>query len=305
MYDQLNLDQEITLTSRKPNITVRAGRGDRAATFRTQFGAGAPASYKEHKGGPVGAVGANGAKCEPFVTCAAVVCVYTRHGQVLGTSIYHAFSGDFADGYDPLGGTYNPSQVGPRDVYVVFASTVGKEGSLAHPGVDKYADGVFELVNTMRIPLGNVCLLFSSGGGFGANDRGDVGMAPEPYWANGDLSALLPLAVADAQNAYNQQFAPGQTKIGFMGRVHDKDEAAGRVNALSQQLGMARNDWARLDAVRTLLDGPHTYKAGSLKLNLVQALWDRLRPQANKVVTPQSAAVDGRTLIDGIRNGTS
>jgi hypothetical protein len=232
-----------------------------------------------------------------------VIYVYTAPGNVQSVSIYHAFSGDFSRDHDPLGTDLNPRGVSPSWVHVVFASATDLDATTAFSEISKCAEGVFDLVDR-NIPLANIRLLWDARGEFGANDRGEVGMNAEPYWANGNLAQGLTQAVTDAQAAYNQQFAPGQTKIGPLGSTHDKTKAAVRIAALNGRLNAARHDPDRITAVRDFLEGPHSFKDGSLKLCMVRALWARLRPGAHTAITPATAQREGRNLLTGIEQGT-
>ena len=259
-----------------------------------------PESFRE-RGETV--VGAAGAQCAPLIVCAAVIYIYTRGGEIANVSIYHAFSGDFHDGHRPLGRALNPNAILANDVYVVFASSCPKVAS-GGSGFTIYnsSAGIFDLVR-MGIPLANVVLTYDAGGFYGANARGEVGQTPQPTWQGGDLGQRLADAVGDARAAYNAQFPIGETKIGLFGSTHDKTEAAGRLTTLTNALHDAGTDEARLRAIRAVLDGPHSYKDGSLKLLLVRALTARLRPDDRRVITPGNAEAEGARLLREIAAG--
>jgi hypothetical protein len=259
-----------------------------------------PETYRERG---QGVIGPKGAQCAPLLVCAAVIYVYTAGGEVANVSIYHAFSGDFDESHDPLGLDLNPDSIIARDVHVVFASScstrpVGNSGFTVYNS----SAGIFDLVD-MGIPPGNIVLTYDTGAFYGANALGEIGQSSRPTWQGGDLGQLLAAAVADARAAYNSQFRVGQTKIGVLGSGHNKNEAATRLTTLVDALDSARGDEGRLRAVRALLDGPHSYKAGSLKLALVRALWANLRPDDGRAITPENAQAEGATLLREIAAG--
>jgi hypothetical protein len=73
---------------------------------------------------------------------------------------------------------------------------------------------------------------------------------------------------------------------------------------LTAAVNGAVNDTGVVQAIRNFLNGPHSYKAGSLKLFVVRRLNFAIRGLAMAGVTPANAQATGQTLLDGILIGS-
>ena len=145
-------------------------------------------------------------------------------------------------------------------------------------------------------------MLTSTPAHFSANHQGDVGVSvPARYWAMANLANILTQTVTAAQNGYNAQFPVGVNSIGPFGSTHSRPEAAGRVQQLTLALNNAQTDDARIQAMTNFFNGPHSYKAGSFKLAMTQALDAQLRnvvptlPAVAGGITPMNASSAGHS----------
>lgn len=116
----------------------------------------------------------------------------------------------------------------------------------------------------------------------------------------GNLGTTLVHVANQALAAYTAQFPAGQTRTGFRG--HDLTKARTRIQALTTSINNATTDAARVDALQTFLrDFWYSFKAGSLKLMVVQQFYALVfrRPAAD--VTTQNAQARGDHILSAMR----
>jgi hypothetical protein len=248
--------------------------------------------------GPSGAgrnVQANGAvEIINLISCALVAYIYAPGGVVQHVAVFHAHTGHIPVGEDPTAAHFNVPNVAAANIHVVFASSQPDMPAAPHSGIQTAADGLFTILNA-GVPLANIRVLTSTPAHFGANFQGDVGVgAPVRYWGTANLANVLAQTVATATANYNAQFPPGVNSIGPFGSTHDRTEAAGRLQQLNLALNNAQTDNARIQAMTNFFNGPHSYKAGSLKLMMTQALDAEVR----NVVPALPAVAGGITTMN-------
>jgi hypothetical protein len=170
-------------------------------------------------------------------------------------------------------------------------------------GIQTAADGLIDIFNA-QVPLANIRVLTYCSGTFGANWKGEVGGSPVATWANGDLQAILINCANQALASYVAQFPAGQAQLGFLGSGHNLANGRTRIQRLINSITASRNDTDRLNALQTFLSGPNTFKAGSLKLFVVQQLNMGIRGQPAGDITTLNARTAGNAIVNGVRNGT-
>jgi hypothetical protein len=130
-----------------------------------------------------------------------------------------------------------------------------------------------------------------------------VGSIKEGVWVRGNLSTTFTNAITAAGNDYAAQFPIGRTTMGVLGSGHNSVSGAQRIVALNATVNAAATDTARVTAVQNFLNGPHSYKDGSLKLLVVRRLNFAIRGVAMATITPANAQATGQTLLNGILQG--
>ncbi len=139
-------------------------------------------------------------------------------------------------------------------------------------GVQNSSSGLRTIV-AAGVPRGNIRVLFGASGNFGANSQGEVGAASERFWkTKGLLARVLRQAMRSAMVNYRNQFPQGANQLGIRGTTHDLHEAQARLDQLDHALSNATFDRNRIIAMRNFFNGVGSYKAGSLKLLMVQSL---------------------------------
>jgi hypothetical protein len=249
-------------------------------TYRLAYGD--PLDFQNRSGAGCN-VRANGAvTIQNLLSCALVAYIYAPGGVVQHVAVFHAHTGDIPPGEEPTAGKYNIQNVAAADIHVVFAS------SQSEGGIQIAARGLFTILNA-GVPLANIRVLTDTPYQFGANFQGEVGCDnPVRYWGTANLANILTRTVATAMANYNAQFPPGVNSIGPLGSTHDKTKAAGRLQQLTVALNTAQSDNHRIQAMTNFFNDPHSYKAGSLKLIMTQALVAEVRN-----VVPALPAVPG------------
>lgn len=246
-----------------------------------------------------------------LLTCAAVIYIYTNGaGGVLNVAFFHAHTGGIGAADSPLAAKYNINNVAAGNIHVVFASSQQMHHD-PNSGIQTAADGLFRIRGD-GVPAINIRVITGTGTMFGANDQGDVGVTARREWAhaggmNGTLRQRFLAAVQAANGDYQGQFGPNQATIGVFGTGHNKAKGTQRINALTNAINGATNDQGVVNAMRTFLtDTSYSYKAGSLKLFMVQRLQASL-PTApvGPAITAANAQARGATLLSRIEQGTS
>ena len=239
-------------------------------------------------------IGSRSGKAWGLSQCAGVVYLYMIGNAVSAVGVQHSFSGDIPAELGPLGARFGRQAWNPNDIRVAFASA---------KDIPVWGQGLFTIVD-QGVPVQNIVVFEEIGGQFGANCAGEFGASPVETWANGNLRQVLTQAVTQADNNYQGQFPQGTNTLGVFGSGHNKLGGAQRIQALRNNLQQARNDAQLLDAIQAFLTGPHSFKPGSLKLMLVQALYANINTGITGVITNQNAQQRGTQLLNGIRNGT-
>lgn len=244
-----------------------------------------------------------------LITCAAAIYIYTNGaGIVHNVAFFHAHTGGIDAANSPTAAQYNLHNVAAVNIHVVFASSQVMQAE-PKEGIQTAADGLFQIL-AAGVPAGNIRVITGTGTMFGVNSQGDVGIKPRRVWAhaggvNGTLQQQFIAAVQAADGDYRAQFSPGQNTIGIFGSGHNKTTGTLRVNALNLAITAAQTDQAVINAMRTFLNNnANSYKAGSLKLFMVQRLYATL-PTAPAVpaITTATAQLHGANLLTGIEQG--
>jgi hypothetical protein len=237
-----------------------------------------------------------------LISCAAAVYIYTNGGGVVqNVALFHAHTGDIAAAHGPMSVAYNVTGAVAGNTFVVFASSQEMTPNPAN-GIQTAARGLFQILAD-GVPAGNIIVITGTGTAFGADIHGNVGFARELIWAHGNLANTCAAAIAAAGVDYAGQFPVGADTLGFMGSGHNRANGAQRILTLTNNVNGAANDTGVVQAIRNFLNGPHSYKDGSLKLLVVRRLNLTIRGIAMVNVTPVNAQATGQTLLDGIIQG--
>jgi hypothetical protein len=238
-----------------------------------------------------------------LISCAAAIYIYTNGGGVVqGVAFFHAHTGTIPAGFGPMRPAYNVTGATAANTFVVFASSQSMTPN-PRDGIQTAGRGIFEILND-GVPAGNIIIITGTGTRFGADSAGNVGTTTERVWAHGaNLKLTIATAVTAAGVDYAAQFPPLQNTIGIFGSGHNRTTGAQRVVNLNLAVNGAPNDNAAINAVEAFLNGPHSYKAGSLKLFVVRRLNFAIRAVAMATVTPANARATGAALLHGIRQG--
>jgi hypothetical protein len=301
-YDQIALTSHVSIPQRVgPAVNFPSAPASRCPSYSLGFGHD-PLLQNGRAGylavPPDGAV-----QIMNLISCAAAIYIYTNvAGAVHNVVVYHAHTGDIPAGQLPTEALHNTHNVPNAQIQVVFASSQSMDES-PDRGIQTAADGLLAMLNA-GVPLGNIRVLTGTGTAFGANDRGEVGLQAETVWRHGNLGTTLATVANQALTAYAAQFPAGQTTLGLLGSGHNLTTGRARIQRLLQEFNNARNDTARLDALQTFLrNNSYSFKAGSLKLMVVQQLNVVIRHQPAGNVTPLNAQAQGNNIISDIRHG--
>jgi hypothetical protein len=259
-----------------------SANGKFSGNYRVPYGA--PAAVAGRSGTGLNVAAGGYAETMNLLSCAFVVYIYAPAslGVVQHVAVFHAHSGDIPNGEEPTAVKYNLHNTAVADIHVVFASSQPDNSSNPKRSIQTAANGLFTILNA-GVPQANIRVLTDTGGGFGANSLGEVGTGALPYWSTANLANVLNQTVAAATANYNAQFPPRVTSIGPFGATHNKTEAAGRLQQLTAALNSAQTDSTRIQAMTTFFNGAGSYKAGSLKLMMTQALDTEIRNVAPRL----------------------
>jgi hypothetical protein len=237
-----------------------------------------------------------------LISCAAAIYIYTNGGGVQGVAFFHAHTGDIPVGYGPMRPAYNVTGAAAANTFVVFASSQSMTPN-PNDGIQTAGSGIFEILND-GVPAGNIVIITGTGTRFGADSDGNIGTSTERVWAHGaNLKLTITNAVTAAGVDYAAQFPLGQNTIGVLGSGHNRTTGAQRVVNLNLAVNGAANDNAAINAVEAFLNGPHSYKAGSLKLFVVKRLNLAIRAIAMATVTSANALATAAALLNDVRQG--
>ena len=303
-YDQINLTAQVSIQNPAggPNVVFPSAPATAAAPSYT-IGFGQIPVAQNGRPGHLD-IPVNGAAfIGNLLTCAAVIYIYTNAmGAIQNVVLYHAHTGDIPANDLPTHNSHNVHNVPVGQIHVVFASSQSMAPNPSD-GIQTAADGLIDILNA-GVPMGNIRVLTGTGGGFGTNGIGEVGMSPLTTWRNGNLQTTIANVAAQALAAYAAQFPPGQTKLGIMGSSHNLANGQARIQTLTTANNNATNDTARVNAVQACLGDAHSFKPGSLKLFVVQQLNVAIRHQPTGGITTMNAQAQGTAIVNGIRNGT-
>lgn len=301
-YDQINLNRQVSIPDGAGGTEVFPS-APASSVGNYSLGFGKKPVIQEGRAGHLDIQPDGAAQIINLLSCAAVVYIYTDVlGNVQNVVLYHAHTGLIPNHELPTDPTHNAHRVSNAQIHVVVASSQSMEDD-PDEGIQTAAYGLIDILQA-GVPKANVRVLTGTTACFGANVRGEVGIYARATWANGDLQATLTNVAAQALADYETQFGPGQTKLGFLGSGHNLANGRTRIQTFRDTLSAARDDTARLNALETLLQDAHPFKAGSLKLFVVQRLYGAVRNLPITNVTAQNAQHEGNAILNGIRDGT-
>jgi hypothetical protein len=283
---------QVRLCPRRGFYPIPFGTAGQEPNFNQPHGSNQ--DYYQGSYGILQNVGSRSGKAFGLSQCAGVIYLYMIGPAVNAVGVQHSFSGDIPAELGPLGARFARQAWNPNNILVAFASA---------RDIPTWGQGLFTIVD-QGVPLQNIVVFEDVGGQFGANCGGEFGSGPRETWVNGNLRQVLGQAIIQANTNYQGQFPPNTNTLGLFGSGHNKTTGAQRIQTLRNNLQQAISDGGLLDAIQAFLTGQHSFKPGSLKLMLVQALYANINTGIQGAITDQNAQQRGTQLLAGIRNGT-